>query len=157
MRRNEKEAVVACSNVLAVALNWGQPRKTRVRAGLSYYTRKWKIKTWRPCEFYDHIWYAFIVRRHFEFDLSLDSLMSMRIPLQSVSHEVTLVNVLLLVLHNNYEYCHVYIRRVLDWMIGFIDALCIHTVRDYRQYSAIAILHTFPFTVPTRTSVLSPH
>jgi hypothetical protein len=29
----------------------------------------------------------------------------------------------------------------LDWMIGFI-APCTFTTRDYRQYSAIAILHT---------------
>jgi hypothetical protein len=32
-------------------------------------------------------------------------------------------------------------------MIGFIDTLYIHTTRDYRQYSTIAILHTFQFTV----------
>jgi hypothetical protein len=32
--------------------------------------------------------------------------------------------------------------RVLNWMIGFIGTLHIHTTRDYRQYSAIAILHT---------------
>jgi hypothetical protein len=34
-------------------------------------------------------------------------------------------------------------------MIGFIDTLYIHTVRDYRQYSysAINILHTIQFTV----------
>jgi hypothetical protein len=32
-------------------------------------------------------------------------------------------------------------------MIGFIDTLYIYTVRDYRQYGAIAILHTFHFTV----------
>jgi hypothetical protein len=38
-------------------------------------------------------------------------------------------------------------RRVLYWMIGFIAALYIHTTRGYGQYSAIAILHTFQFTV----------
>jgi hypothetical protein len=32
-------------------------------------------------------------------------------------------------------------------MIGFIPPDNIHTVRDYRQYSAIAILHTLQFTV----------
>jgi hypothetical protein len=37
------------------------------------------------------------------------------------------------------------IDGVFDWMIGFI-ALCIFTTRDYRQYSAIADLHTFQFT-----------
>jgi hypothetical protein len=46
-------------------------------------------------------------------------------------------------------YCHTQgwlIRRGLDWMIGFIDTL--YTVLDdYRQYSAVAILHTFQFTV----------
>jgi hypothetical protein len=35
-------------------------------------------------------------------------------------------------------------RRVLYSMIGFIDTL--HTTRDYRQYSAIADLHTLQFT-----------
>jgi hypothetical protein len=35
-------------------------------------------------------------------------------------------------------------RRVLDCMIGFIDR--IHTARGYRQYSAIADLHTLQFT-----------
>jgi hypothetical protein len=40
------------------------------------------------------------------------------------------------------------IDGVLDWMIGFINILYIHTVRDYRRYSAITILHTFRFTVP---------
>jgi hypothetical protein len=33
-------------------------------------------------------------------------------------------------------------RQVLNWMIGFIDTLSMHTIRDYRQYSAIADLHT---------------
>jgi hypothetical protein len=37
--------------------------------------------------------------------------------------------------------------RGFDWLMGFINALYIHTVRDYRQYSAIAILHTLQFTV----------
>jgi hypothetical protein len=37
-------------------------------------------------------------------------------------------------------------RRGLDWMIGFI-APYIFTTWDYRQYSALAILHTFQFTV----------
>jgi hypothetical protein len=32
-------------------------------------------------------------------------------------------------------------------MIGFIVTLYIHTVRDCRQYSTIAILHTLQFTV----------
>jgi hypothetical protein len=32
-------------------------------------------------------------------------------------------------------------------MIGFINTLYIHTVRNYRKYSAIADLHTFRFTV----------
>jgi hypothetical protein len=32
-------------------------------------------------------------------------------------------------------------------MIRFISTSYIHTVRDYRQYSAIAILHNFQFTV----------
>jgi hypothetical protein len=39
------------------------------------------------------------------------------------------------------------IRRSLDWMIGFIYTIYIYTFRDYRQYNAIAILHTFQFTV----------
>jgi hypothetical protein len=39
------------------------------------------------------------------------------------------------------------IRRVLDWIIGFIDALFTHTTRDYRQYGAIADLRTLYFTV----------
>jgi hypothetical protein len=38
------------------------------------------------------------------------------------------------------------IRRVLEWTIGFI-APYTYTARDYRQYSAIAHLHTFQFTV----------
>jgi hypothetical protein len=38
------------------------------------------------------------------------------------------------------------IRRVLDWMIGFIASYTF-TARDYRQYSAIAILHTLQFIV----------
>jgi hypothetical protein len=38
------------------------------------------------------------------------------------------------------------IRRGLDSMIGFI-APYTFTTRDYRQHSAIAILHTFQFTV----------
>jgi hypothetical protein len=33
-------------------------------------------------------------------------------------------------------------RRVLDWMIEFID-----TTRNYRQYRAIADIHTLQFTV----------
>jgi hypothetical protein len=37
-------------------------------------------------------------------------------------------------------------RRVLDWMIGFI-APYTFTTWDYRQYSAIADLHTLQFTV----------
>jgi hypothetical protein len=49
-----------------------------------------------------------------------------------------------------YLYC-----RVLEWLIRwsfeFGDwiycTLYIHTLRDYRQYSAIAILHTFQLTV----------
>jgi hypothetical protein len=47
-------------------------------------------------------------------------------------------------------------RRVLDWMIGFI-AHYTFTTRDYRQYSAIAILHTFQFTVthPVGISVIT--
>jgi hypothetical protein len=36
-------------------------------------------------------------------------------------------------------------RRGLDWMIGFI-APYTFTTRDYRQYSAVAVLHTFQFT-----------
>jgi hypothetical protein len=36
-------------------------------------------------------------------------------------------------------------RQVLDW-IGFIASYTF-TTQDYRQYSAIAILHTFEFTV----------
>jgi hypothetical protein len=38
-------------------------------------------------------------------------------------------------------------ERVLDGMIGFINDLYIHTVRNYRQYSAIAHLHSLQFTV----------
>jgi hypothetical protein len=47
------------------------------------------------------------------------------------------------------SYCHVYgvcawlIRRVLDWMIGFL----IHTILYYWQYSAIADLQNLQFTV----------
>jgi hypothetical protein len=43
--------------------------------------------------------------------------------------------------------CARLIRRVLDWMTGFINSLYIHTARDYRQYSANAILHILEFTV----------
>jgi hypothetical protein len=49
-----------------------------------------------------------------------------------------------------YNYCHVYgwlIRRVLDWVIGFIAP---HTFTQFRttvNYSASAILHTLQFTV----------
>jgi hypothetical protein len=32
-------------------------------------------------------------------------------------------------------------------MVGFIGILYIHTTRDYKQYSAIADLHTLQFTV----------
>jgi hypothetical protein len=32
-------------------------------------------------------------------------------------------------------------------MIRFINIVYIHTTRDYRQYIAVAILHTFQFTV----------
>jgi hypothetical protein len=39
------------------------------------------------------------------------------------------------------------IRRGLDWMAEFINTLYIHTVRDYRQYSTVALLHTFQFTI----------
>jgi hypothetical protein len=46
------------------------------------------------------------------------------------------------------------IGRVLDWMIGFVDPSHIHTLRDYRQYTAIVILHTFQFSV-THTLVFS--
>jgi hypothetical protein len=35
----------------------------------------------------------------------------------------------------------------LDWMIWFIDTVYINTVRHYRKYSAIAILHSVQFTV----------
>jgi hypothetical protein len=38
-------------------------------------------------------------------------------------------------------------RWGLDWVIGFI-APYTFTTRDYRQYSTIAILHIFQFTVP---------
>jgi hypothetical protein len=38
-------------------------------------------------------------------------------------------------------------RRVLDWLIGFIDTFYTYTTRDCRQYSAIADLHTLEFTV----------
>jgi hypothetical protein len=37
------------------------------------------------------------------------------------------------------------IDGVLDWMIGFIYTLYIHTTRDYRQYRAI--LHNLQFTI----------
>jgi hypothetical protein len=51
--------------------------------------------------------------------------------------------------------CAWLIRRVLDWMIGFIDTL--YTVLGTTSnYSAIAGLHTLQFTV-TRTRVLSLH
>jgi hypothetical protein len=39
-----------------------------------------------------------------------------------------------------------FIWQVLDWINGFIASYTF-TTRDYRQYSAIAILHTFQFTV----------
>jgi hypothetical protein len=41
---------------------------------------------------------------------------------------------------------HLY-EGVLDWKTEFINTLYIHTARDYRQYSATAILHTFQLTV----------
>jgi hypothetical protein len=37
--------------------------------------------------------------------------------------------------------CAWLVRRVLDWMTAFIEPY-IFTIRDYRQYSATAILHT---------------
>jgi hypothetical protein len=45
--------------------------------------------------------------------------------------------------------CTSLIRRIFDWMIGFIYTLYIHTVRDYTQYSANAILHTFSLPLHT--------
>jgi hypothetical protein len=42
--------------------------------------------------------------------------------------------------------------RVLDWMIGYFAL--IHTIRNYRQYSAIADLHTSQFTA-THTHTLT--
>jgi hypothetical protein len=42
--------------------------------------------------------------------------------------------------------CRAEYRRVLEWIIGFIAPYAF-TTRDYRQYSAISILHTFQFTV----------
>jgi hypothetical protein len=41
------------------------------------------------------------------------------------------------------------IRRGLDWMIGFVDNLYapLGTTGHYKQYSAIAVLHTLKFTV----------
>jgi hypothetical protein len=51
------------------------------------------------------------------------------------------------------EYYHVYrsctwlTRRVLDWTIGFIDALYNHVTRDYRQVHRYRFFHTSEFTV----------
>jgi hypothetical protein len=40
------------------------------------------------------------------------------------------------------------IRRVLDWMIGFIDTFLIHSqLGTTGNYSAISDLHTFQFSV----------
>jgi hypothetical protein len=53
---------------------------------------------------------------------------------------------------NKYSVSHyliasrVWLKRVLVWMIEFI-ATYTFTTPDYRQYGAIAILHTFQFTV----------
>jgi hypothetical protein len=44
-------------------------------------------------------------------------------------------------------------RRVLDWMIGFIDTLYI-ALGTTGNYSAIAILHTCQFTVPNALEFL---
>jgi hypothetical protein len=46
---------------------------------------------------------------------------------------------------------------VVDWMILFIDSLYIHTVRTYRQYSAIAILHTLHLAVTHALGYSSLH
>jgi hypothetical protein len=45
-------------------------------------------------------------------------------------------------------------KQFLGGMIGFIDTIYIHTTRDYRQYSAIADLHSSQFTV-TRALLFS--
>jgi hypothetical protein len=49
------------------------------------------------------------------------------------------------------SYCHVYGCVTYKTCFGLIDwiycTLYIHAVRDYRQHSAIAILHTFQFSV----------
>jgi hypothetical protein len=37
--------------------------------------------------------------------------------------------------------------RLDDWLAGFSDTLYVYTVRDYRQYNDIAILHNLQFTV----------
>jgi hypothetical protein len=54
-----------------------------------------------------------------------------------------------------YFTCMGYYRRVLDWIYC---TLYVHTVRNYRQYSAIAITHTFQFTVaqPSQSSLSYP-
>jgi hypothetical protein len=49
-----------------------------------------------------------------------------------------------------HRYCHVYawlIRRDFRLADSIYFILYIHTVRDYKQYSSIAILHTLQFTV----------
>jgi hypothetical protein len=42
--------------------------------------------------------------------------------------------------------CEVDYRKFVVWMIGFVATLITHTTRDYRQYNAIADLHTLQFT-----------
>jgi hypothetical protein len=66
------------------------------------------------------------------------------IDLATISGQLTLLLLLLLLLLSRVV---VTIDGIMEWMIEFI-ATYTFTTRDYRQYSAIADLHTLQFTVP---------